>query len=299
LLLEDEKTHQMRIQAEFATGKEMQVLNSVTLEQSTQLCAAIVSYVARTQEDIVLNDASQDAMFASDPYISRHQIKSLLCTPIRHKGKVSAILYLENNLSTNVFTPERLLLLSLVSSQAAISIDNAKLYKLATTDRMTGLYNNTHFQNSLEQGLTQAASSKTPMALLLFDVDHFKKFNDSYGHQAGDEVLKAVARTVRASVRKNDLCARYGGEEFAVILPDTSLSTAKDMAETLRQNIANLVIDYNDLQLTVKVSIGVAYVPFDNSYLVNKDQMIKAADMALYKSKERGRNCVSVADAIR
>jgi diguanylate cyclase (GGDEF)-like protein len=298
LIFEDE-AGRLLIEAEFSLGQEGKIMSSIPVEDSDKVCAPIVRYVAKTKEDVVLNNAAADtSMFVNDSYIAQHEVKSLLCSPIMHKGKVSAIIYLENNLTSHAFTAERLQFLKIMSSQAAISIQNAQLYKLATTDRMTTLYNNTHFQNLLEKMVVEVADTKAPLTLLMFDVDHFKKFNDSYGHQAGDEVLKVVARTVRSSFRKTDICARYGGEEFAVILPDTSITTAKRIAENLRENIANLSIIYHQQTLSVKISVGVAGIPVEQVQPISKDQLIKAADTALYQSKARGRNCVSVAEMI-
>jgi diguanylate cyclase (GGDEF)-like protein len=229
----------------------------------------------------------------NDPYIVQRRPKSILCVPIIHKRKVSGILYLENNLATNAFTKERLGLLRMLSSQAAISIENARLYHLATTDRMTRLFNNTHFQNILESQVKYSARNKFSTSVLMIDVDHFKTFNDTYGHQAGDLVLIKVAETIKLNFREHDICARYGGEEFAVLLPSISLSNAIELSESLRQKIENLMVVYRDKELKITISIGIACIPYENCFEISKEDLLKRADIALYSSKNQGRNRIT------
>ena len=115
-------------------------MNSLPLEKSEELCQPIVNYVHRSPQNLILANASKEGDFTDDPYVRRKECKSILCSPILSKGKLSGIIYMENNLTANAFTPERLELLSIILSQAAISLENAKLFDLATTDGLTKLY---------------------------------------------------------------------------------------------------------------------------------------------------------------
>ncbi|MBI2308782.1 MAG: diguanylate cyclase [Rhodocyclales bacterium] len=164
-----------------------------------------------------------------------------------------------------------------------------ELRRLSTTDGLTGLYNRRHLENTLRNELDRARRTRQPLAIVMFDVDHFKRFNDTYGHDQGDRVLQAVADTMRANLREPDVPCRYGGEEFLLILPATAQATAVDMAEQLRAAVEAMAVD--DLRVTI--SLGVASTPEIDTTI--PDTLIAAADAALYRAKEGGRNRVSVA----
>ena len=162
---------------------------------------------------------------------------------------------------------------------------NAKLESLATTDALTGLKNRMVFQNSVDEMIAVAARRSAPLSLLLVDIDHFKRVNDTLGHQMGDRVLQEVARRLQRYTRQQDIVARFGGEEFAILLPDTAVEDAVEVAETLRRACGQGV----DLTPPLTVSIGVAgYSPNDT-----EDSLVKRADDALYTSKRAGRDRVT------
>jgi diguanylate cyclase (GGDEF)-like protein len=174
----------------------------------------------------------------------------------------------------------------LTASNHELAESNARLEALATTDGMTGLPNHRHFQECLHA----APSLRQPTALLLLDVDKFKQYNDSFGHPAGDEALRIVAQILTKNTRSGDLPARYGGEEFAVILHNTSELTAIAVAERIRAAVEAYPFPHR----ATTVSIGVCVSP-DGSQ--SPEQMLAAADAALYQSKNNGRNRVTVAPA--
>jgi diguanylate cyclase len=157
----------------------------------------------------------------------------------------------------------------------------------ARTDSLTGLANRRAFDDEMRRRLAEWERKKAPFTLLLLDIDHFKKFNDTHGHQAGDEVLRQVAKVLKAQSRDMDLPCRYGGEEFAVILPATKTDGACTVAERIRQAIADSETKFEAKTLKVTSSIGVAEVLVEDSLA----RVIKRADEGLYKSKEAGRNC--------
>ncbi|MBF0501222.1 MAG: CHASE2 domain-containing protein [Candidatus Riflebacteria bacterium] len=176
---------------------------------------------------------------------------------------------------------------------AATALENARLYNLATVDILTHLYVRQYFQIQIEQELKRAKRYGHNLALLMTDIDHFKHFNDSYGHQQGDIVLREVATVVKKSLREIDIAARYGGEEFCVVLPETSLDGALIVAERIRRNIETMPISRFESRgepLRVTISIGVCAVPEHDVNI--PDDMVKLADQALYQAKGKGRNRV-------
>lgn len=166
-----------------------------------------------------------------------------------------------------------------------------ELRRLSTTDALTSLHNRRHMDYILTTEHSRSNRTKTPFAVLMFDIDHFKQFNDTYGHEQGDRVLQAVARTFRDSLRKYDTACRYGGEEFIGILPHTNMEGATSVAERLRRDIEEMVVD----GLKVTISVGVAAYP--ETPVESSESLVQAADKALYRSKEQGRNRVTRADS--
>ncbi len=166
-----------------------------------------------------------------------------------------------------------------------------KLNLEANTDRHTGCYNKTYFNNKLDLEVKKSKVTGTPLSLIIFDLDHFKKLNDNYGHDAGDYVLKNMADVIRKNgVREDDTFARYGGEEFVILLPKTNLKQSYEIAERLRKLVESHDFIYESNKLPVTASIGVADY---RQGVVTGTDLFKRADDAVYKSKEGGRNQVS------
>lgn len=169
---------------------------------------------------------------------------------------------------------------------------NAKLEELSRVDRLTNLYNRGFWEESFSKEFKRQQRSQVKSCLLMFDIDHFKKINDLFGHQGGDAALCFVSQTLKKVLRESDVAGRYGGEEFAVTLVDTDLDGAKVFAERLRKTIEDAVIHYEESEITLTISIGIAQ--FDGKY-TKYEQWIEDADKALYRSKEAGRNTINVA----
>lgn len=178
-------------------------------------------------------------------------------------------------------------------TSAKLTAANAELSRLAFQDSLTGLYNLRYFHDHFDRELQRASRYKTIFSLFMFDVDDFKVINDTYGHQAGDKLLQEIARVTLKTVRNTDLVARYGGEEFAVILSETTLEVAGEIAERLRSNISQLVVDWENKQLSVTISIGISFYCHEHANLT-KNQIIAIADAGLYRSKKKGKNCISL-----
>ncbi len=173
-----------------------------------------------------------------------------------------------------------------------LSAANKRLFDLATTDTLTGCANRRHLVERAHQAIALAHRSGLPVALLIADLDHFKRVNDTYGHVGGDRVLCAAAQTYRAHVRTSDVLARIGGEEFAVLMPDTSMEGGHILAERLRQAVADTIVDVDGHGVRFTTSIGLALLEKNESF----DSLFARADAALYVAKNGGRNRVALAE---
>jgi len=165
-------------------------------------------------------------------------------------------------------------------------------YELATTDSLTGVYNRRTFKELAEPQLSRGRRARLPVSLLMLDLDHFKRINDTFGHLGGDDVLKSFAQLVRSCLRKEDLLARYGGEEFVVLLPGASQTAAYSLAQRIREEVSARPLTANGQLVRVTVSVGLACEGGDT--LPSLEAMLERADEALYKAKHEGRNQVIV-----
>lgn len=185
--------------------------------------------------------------------------------------------------------------LRLTETNQQLTEVNVKLEDLATHDGMTGIANHRRFQEFLQMEWRRATRYSRPLTLILLDVDYFKRYNDRYGHQAGDECLRKIARTLAGTVqRSNDLVARYGGEEFAAVLSETSQEGAAVVAERIRQAVEALEIPHEDSSIAAQVTVSLGAAVLLPGSVRDPSGMVKAADDALYRSKQEGRNRVSV-----
>jgi diguanylate cyclase (GGDEF)-like protein len=217
---------------------------------------------------------------------------SVAIVPFVRNGNVLGALVLESD-TVEFFTPEAPKPLMVLLAVAAGSIELAWSYqevdKRSRTDALTGLYNRMHFGEQLQSRLAEADRYEHPLSLVLVDIDHFKQVNDTYGHEAGDAVLRHVSRILQEGVRAVDVCVRYGGEEIALLLPQTGSMEATEVAERLRERIASTAAFHRGAAISVTASFGVA------TYLelvTDRDQLFPTADAALYLAKADGRNRV-------
>ncbi len=276
-------------------GGNTRILQSIPVTQA-HLSQAVVNYVSRTRSSVVVHDAQQANEqipgLNQDTYIREQGTRSVLCLPImsgrQEKTDLIGMLYLENNRAGGVFTQERFDTLEIICLAAAGRLE---LSRKAVIDGLTDLYNHDYLQNILHQEFASAKRHGHDLALIMIDIDHFKKFNDTWGHQAGDLVLKEVARLIKSSCRSGDTVARYGGEEIAVILPMTGSGKAEMVAERIRQAVEKHRIALHKEYLSVTISLGLAML---NAGIADKDTLIRCADKALYASKAQGRNRLTV-----
>lgn len=276
----------------------------------------VLQYVLRTQHALPIHNASEDPLCAQDAYVIKHRPESILCVPISHRSEVLGLLYLENNILRNAFTPDRIEIIQLLASQLVISMENANLYAelearvhertrklheanekltlLATLDSLTGACNRRHFIELANIEIARAKRSGRPLGIMMLDIDHFKRINDDFGHAAGDEALKKVVKNCMDTLRPGDLFGRMGGEEFALLLPDTDIELCQNVAHRLRTSIESLEINCQPHQFSVTASIGVCGFNGSNDSL---EQLLHCADQALYQAKDKGRNRVEIHQA--
>ena len=249
----------------------------------------VAGTVAETGQPFIINRGENDELFKKyAEFIKRGQIDSLLCVPLKIEDRVIGVINIVNKKDNLKFNANDTKLMMVLGSQAAVTINKAKVYEESITDGMTKLYIHRYFQARLDAELSRAGRYGTKLSLLLFDVDHFKKFNDTYGHQQGDIVLIEAAKIVKDSVRDNiDIPCRYGGEEFTIIMPETDAAGARVLAERLRKRVESYEFPGQAEPLHVTISIGVSIFPDDAA---DKLMLIKKADDALYRAKEAGRN---------
>jgi diguanylate cyclase (GGDEF)-like protein len=272
-----------------------------------------IRYAERTREPMLVDDVTLDDRVGRDPYLAGLDHCSLLVVPVIGHGQPRAVLVLENRLSRRAFSAGRLDAVLLIAGQLTVSLENAQVYAsleravaerteelaeanqrlevLTVTDPLTGLPNRRKLNMFLEETWRRSHRSGEPIGVAMIDIDNFKKYNDHYGHQGGDECLRLVAEALRASVRNTDLVARYGGEEFCIVMPGAAAENAYIVAERACRAVSRLAEPHalaDDGIVTV--SVGVASgAPLTHA---DPDQLQKLADEALYEAKRAGRNRV-------
>jgi diguanylate cyclase (GGDEF)-like protein len=259
----------------------------------------IYSYVFNNSRPVNIPDMQVQRAYRFSPGETPSQTtRSLLVLPIivGEDHRCVGLFSVEGSVP-ELFKPMVEQFLTTVTENASVAIARSLLYlkmeKLATTDGLTGLNNHRTFQEIMARELERARRYGRPLSLLLTDIDHFKSFNDTYGHPVGDLVLREIAGCIRNAVRINDFPARYGGEEFAVILPETPEQGAYIIAERIRQMVEAKVIDSGPNKLRVTISIGFVTFP---TYGQTQQEIIDFSDKALYTSKKTGRNRVTMYD---
>ncbi len=284
ILMVDFENNQLRYEI-VSDDEEMEKLKRLNLE----LGEDVAGTVWKIGKPLLIDDPRKDSRFLMlSDNITGNMTQSIMSIPLVVNGRILGVMEAINKKDNESFDYFDLDLFQHLSIQAGIAIENAKLYEAGITDGMTKLYIHKYFQERLLELTRSSERYRFHVALVMFDIDHFKKFNDTYGHQIGDEVLKMTAKTLRLSVRLSDIPCRYGGEEFAIILPHTNLKGAKTMAERIRKTIEKTKIEYDRKLINVTISGGVASYRENNCN--STAELIKKADQALYKAKESGRN---------
>ncbi len=258
----------------------------------------IVGLVAQHGKPAMVKDTGKDKRFLADiDRATKFTTKTVLCVPIFSKKRPVAVLEMVNKLG-KPFDRQDLRLLTQLSEQASIALERATLHEqaasLGITDELTKLYNHRYFEQSLDREVRRCRRYGSIMALIFLDLDHFKTINDCYGHLLGSQCLAEVATIMAESVRDVDILARYGGDEFVVILPETTVATARMVAERLHSAVGSHVF-LKDAGINVHMgtSIGLAGFP---DHAQTKEDLVRKADEAMYRAKAEGRNRLCIAD---
>jgi diguanylate cyclase (GGDEF)-like protein/PAS domain S-box-containing protein len=243
------------------------------------------------------------------PHLAKNSISEWLCVPMVAQGNTVGVFYLgfervavrASDSESESFRDSRQQLAISAASQIALSLASLQLRETlreqSIRDPLTHLFNRRFLEESLTRELELASRKKQSVAVLFLDLDHFKKFNDAFGHAAGDMVLQSLADLFRTFFRSTDICCRYGGEEFAIVLPESSSEDATIRADALRSEVKRLRLKYKKQTLgPLSLSAGVAAFPVHAS---SSDELLKVADQCLYQSKARGRDMVTVPDALK
>lgn len=275
-----------QLEAEYASSPYAQYVETLPVRKDDQLFR-----MALENKDTVL---LSDTQMYGVPNIINYE-RSVILAPLISESDLMGCIYVGAK-DENTFTEEHKNLVQTVSYQAAMAIKNARLFKQnemqSLTDGLTGLYTHRYFQTRLQDEIDWAERHNRPMCLVMVDTDHFKTYNDTLGHPAGDALLKEIASLLKEKVRTTDIVCRYGGDEFALILKETSKEDALRTCERVREAFQ---LRFSSHKVRITSSIGMACFPTDAR---NKKELAEAADETLYVSKRGGRNRVSASPTL-
>lgn len=278
-----------------ATDEGRDQIDGLVFTDNTGLVASAV----RLDSSLPGRDIDLSKTVVFDPAIRLRGIAAVKVICLRAGERILGTLVLGSK-RTGAFGADVVRQLEVVGMQAGDALLRARLFdeteRLATIDGLTGLLNHRTFQSRLDEHLLAAERYGKKLSLLICDIDHFKSVNDTYGHPAGDVVLRAVARTLAKEARATDVVARYGGEEFAVVMPETDTPGALVIAERIRERVRALVVETEQGTLRVTMSLGIATFPEDGA---KKAALVERADGCLYHAKRHGRNQCVAAETLR
>lgn len=271
----------------------------LTAEPLPLATPSLAGYVARSGRPLNIPDASRiplDGAYQFNPDVDRrvqYCSTSFLVVPLTEpSGRITGVLQLINALDENEqptpFDPEYDRIIELLASHAAVALRNAQLQEMSFKDALTDVYNRRYVELRLAEELSRYERTGVPLSVVMFDLDQFKRLNDSLGHVGADVVLREVAQVLVNQSRQYTVVARYGGDEFVSLLPNTSKTAALAYAQRLRRIIER----YPFPQCRITASVGLAGVPDDAT---TADILLQAVDAALYRAKKNGRNIVAVA----
>lgn len=269
-------------------GFKEDALDNFTLYRHDKL----IHYLEIIKKPFQINNVSKDFR---EIVPALEKLKIQVVAPLFKNEEIFGLLCIGPNIKDVEYNEDNLETLAIMTNMLAIALYNAQMYQsietLSYTDGMTGLHNYRFFRLRLKEEIARTRRESSFVSLSIIDVDHFKNYNDQLGHPAGDEVLRKISRILKNSVRDNDIVARYGGEEFAIILPGTDETGAFSLAERIRHKVEEAPFNKQEIQPegNITISAGIATYPLDAVII---DDLIVAADRALYHAKYTGRNKV-------
>ncbi|MCX7641143.1 MAG: sensor domain-containing diguanylate cyclase [Elusimicrobiales bacterium] len=250
----------------------------------------VIEDVFRTKTPLFVPSTSKDTRYPKNVW--KDEEKSVIVIPVIVFSKTIAVLSVSSQ-HDNYFTRDDFITIEIISNTASTTLENISLYRtldnLARKDSLTGVFTRRIFDEKIEEEILVSARTKQPFCLFILDIDHFKRINDTYGHQVGDEVLKSVAKTILKNIREFDFLARYGGEEFAIIMPNTIKKNAVDISYLISKEINSIKFCSGARNFNVTISGGVGEFPTEGQ---SKTQIIRICDERLYFAKNKGRNMI-------
>ena len=296
LFLVDEKTNEFLLKYTVPEDRAKLCKKEINL----QIECGIFSWIVNRRQPALI------------PALAFEKAKSIVMLPLSTVKRTLGIVMVITPIQESFITQENMKLLTMLTKECSLVMENTLLYErlrrehlslekankeiklLSRTDSLTGCYNRGHLNELLPREIKRAIRYKHSMALAMCDIDHFKKVNDTYGHQCGDEVLKIFVKSISELIRVDtDWLARYGGEEFLLVLPETKLENAYGLAERLRKHIAQKVIETEEDDVSITASFGVTgFDASTSSNNVTPEALINTADKYLYEAKKQGRNKV-------
>lgn len=296
LLLVDQESRELYF--EIVVSPVAEKLKAIRL----QMGEGVAGWVAAHGEPLLVADAR------TNPQVARHvdelvsfDTNSIICVPLMVKEEVFGVIEIINSLQDRSYTEADLAILSTIADFAAIAIDNARSYArvnaLVITDDLTGLYNARHFDTLLDFEVERARRFNSPLSLIFFDLDYFKKVNDTHGHLVGSRILAEVGRLVKRHIRAVDFAARFGGDEYVILLPNTDKNGALTLVNNLRQLLRQNGFKADDgCPINVAASFGIAAIP---EHAETKLDLVRLADKAMYLVKGTTRDGVKLADQLK
>jgi diguanylate cyclase (GGDEF)-like protein len=288
LMILDNKNKVLAVKA--AKGIDRSVIKDIRVKVGEGISGSIV---AKGIPVMVLDIEDEVPLHKN---ISRYKTKSFVSIPLKLDDRVIGVINISDKISGEVFSEEDLCLLLSFANYASIALERGAYYSMSEefkmismTDPLTGLFNRRYFRERLYEEVERVKRHSECFTTFVIDIDNFKHFNDNYGHVAGDEMLRSVARTIRNAVRSMDVVARYGGEEFTVILPHTNKKESHVIAERIRKEVEKLSRLSTVISEEYTISVGIAEFPLDSNTI---DGIIHNADRAMYTAKRLGKNRV-------
>jgi diguanylate cyclase (GGDEF)-like protein len=296
LLIYNEESGKLLCKASSGLDRELDSGRVKDITSGPQIGEGIAGVVLERGEPLLVRDLREQPWVADRAH-GHARSNSFISFPLLSGGKRLGVINLTDRSGRESFTAGDLDWLRSFAPYAAAALEKIDLHEkaqrfqlLAITDPLTGLLNRRYLEERFTQEIERSKRYQFPLSFVMLDIDSFKSFNDTFGHQAGDEVLRETAHCIRRSLRNFDVAARYGGEEFIVVLPETDVTSAMILAERLRKAVEQHFANERSRH-PVTVSIGVSSL---SKTLQNRHQVIRAADQALYAAKKRGKNCVVV-----
>lgn len=286
ILLVDKEIGKLKF-AVLSKEEEKEILKDINLDKGE----GIAGTVWATGTPMLIKNTKNDYRFCNKvDKKTDSDTQSILAVPLTVDGEIIGVLEAINKTKGTFSYTGDLKLLQYLSIQSAIAIKNSQLYEESNTDGLTKIANHKYFIRRLNEEFQRTKRFNNNLSYAMIDIDHFKNFNDTYGHQLGDEVLKSVAKILKEKTKASDIPCRYGGEEFAIIYTETNKKDALIAAERLRKLIEDFNIDWEGKIIHITISIGV--VTFPEQRAKTYHEIIKMADTALYQAKRNGRNRV-------